>query len=394
MPSEIKTIQNAWAVITEFEYLCEADHNARKGKRYRQEILAFTAAFEHNLFVIQAQMQGGTYILGPYRKLWVFVPKKRLVMALRYPDRIVQWSLYQYLNPIYDKLFIEDSYACRKDKGSHKAAQRLQYWMRQVSRKPDAKWYYLKLDISKFFYRVNHAKLLEILSRRIKDPELMRFLDSVINSRAEAFGLPRGRTPQDTPPEEWLYDVGMPIGNLTSQLFANIYMNELDQYAKHVLHIHYYIRYMDDVIVLAETKEQLQEWKERIEAFLRDELFLDLNDKTCIRPVSMGIEFVGVRIYATHMKLRKSTVGRLKREVKKITEMYATGEMSKEDFDRRVASIKGLLAHTQSASLRGRLNLIYRDTMQKYGRSTGPETDIWKGTYEEKKLARSVRKAA
>lgn len=186
----------------------------------------------------------------------------------------------------------------------------------------------------------------------------------------------------------------MPIGNLTSQLFANIYMNELDQYAKHVLHIHYYIRYMDDVIVLAETKEQLQEWKEKIEAFLRDELFLDLNDKTCIRPVSMGIEFVGVRIYATHMKLRKSTVGRLKREVKKITEMYATGEMSKEDFDRRVASIKGLLAHTQSASLRGRLNLIYRDTMQKYGRPTGPETDIWKGTYEEKKLARSVRKAA
>ena len=83
MPGEIKTIQNAWAVITEFEYLCEADHNARKGKRYRQEILAFTAAFEHNLFVIQAQMQGGTYILGPYRKLWVFVPKKRLVMALR-----------------------------------------------------------------------------------------------------------------------------------------------------------------------------------------------------------------------------------------------------------------------------------------------------------------------
>lgn len=128
--------------------------------------------------------------------------------------------------------------------------------------------------------------------------------------------------------------------------------------------------------------------------FLRDELFLDLNDKTCIRPVSMGIEFVGVRIYATHMKLRKSTVGRLKREVKKITEMYATGEMSKEDFDRRVASIKGLLEHTQSASLRGRLNLIYRDTMQKYGKPTGPETDIWKGTYEEKKLARSVRKAA
>lgn len=394
MPNEINTIQNAWNVICEFEYLVEADHNARKGKRYRSEVLAFTANLEHNLFLIQDQMIAVECPLGPYRKIWVYVPKKRLVMALPYKDRIVQWNLYQYLNPIYDRLFIEDSYACRKGKGSHKAAARLQYWMRQVDRKPGPGWYYLKLDISKFFYRVSHEKLLNILAKRIKDPKLMKFLESVVNSRAEPFGLPRGKAPQDTPPEEWLYDVGMPISNLTSQLFANIYMNELDQYCKHILKIHYYIRYMDDIVILGESKETLHEWKAKIEAFLHEELELDLNDKTCIRPVRMGVEFVGVRIWPAYMKLRKSTVGRLKREVKKITEMYATGEMSKEDFDRRVASIKGLLAHTQSASLRGRLNLIYRDTMQKYGRPTGPETDIWKGTYEEKKLARSVRKAA
>lgn len=114
----------------------EADHNARKGKRYRAEVLSFTAELERNIFEIQAAMLGGTYVLGPYRKLWVYVPKKRLVMALKYSDRIVQWSLYQYLNPIYDRLFIEDSYACRKGKGSHRAAERLQYWARQVSRKP------------------------------------------------------------------------------------------------------------------------------------------------------------------------------------------------------------------------------------------------------------------
>lgn len=240
MPNEINTIQNAWNVICEFEYLVEADHSARKGKRYRAEVLAFTANLEHNLFQIQEQMIAVDCPLGPYRKLWVSVPKKRLVMALPYPDRIVQWSLYQYLNPVYDRLFIEDSYACRKGKGSHKAAARLQYWMRQVDRKPGPGWYYLKLDISKFFYRVNHAKLLKILAKRIKDPKLMKFLGNVVNSRAEPFGLPRGKAPQDTPPEEWLYDVGMPIGNLTSQLFANIYMNELDQYCKHVLKIHYY----------------------------------------------------------------------------------------------------------------------------------------------------------
>lgn len=180
MPNEINTIQNAWNVICEFEYLVEADHSARKGKRYRAEVLAFTANLEHNLFQIQEQMIAVDCPLGPYRKLWVSVPKKRLVMALPYPDRIVQWSLYQYLNPVYDRLFIEDSYACRKGKGSHKAAARLQYWMRQVDRKPGPGWYYLKLDISKFFYRVNHAKLLKILAKRIKDPKLMKFLGSVV----------------------------------------------------------------------------------------------------------------------------------------------------------------------------------------------------------------------
>lgn len=319
MPNEINTIQNAWNVICEFEYLVEADHSARKGKRYRAEVLAFTANLEHNLFQIQEQMIAVDCPLGPYRK-------------------------------------------------------------------PGPGWYYLKLDISKFFYRVNHAKLLKILAKRIKDPELMKFLGSVVNSRAEPFGLPRGKAPQDTPPEEWLYDVGMPIGNLTSQLFANIYMNELDQYCKHVLKIHYYIRYMDDIVILGENKETLHEWKEKIETFLHEELELDLNNKTCIRPVRMGVEFVGVRIWPAYMKLRKSTVGRLKREVKKISELYASGQMDEEAFKRRAASIKGLLEHTESESLRWRLNQIYLDAVRKYGK-TDPEETLWKGKNDGKKVA-------
>lgn len=155
---EMTVIQNAWPVVCNFGWLIEADRNARKGKRYRAEVLNFTARLEDNLFTIQQGMMNGSYVLGPYRKLWVYVPKKRLVMALDCPDRIVQWSLYLYLNPIYDRLFIEDSYACRKGKGSHKAAKRLQYWMCQVQRKPGPGWYCLKLDISKYFYRVNHEK--------------------------------------------------------------------------------------------------------------------------------------------------------------------------------------------------------------------------------------------
>jgi len=358
-------IQNAWQAVCSFEWLLYANMNARKGKRYRLEVMAFAAKLEDNLIVIQQGMMDGTYTLGQYRKLWVYVPKKRLVMALDYPDRIVQWSLYQYLMPVYDRLFIEDSYACRKGKGSHRAAARLQYWMQQVSRKPGPGWYYLKLDISKYFYRVHHEKLLAILERRIKDPEMMAFIRGVVNSRAEPFGLPRGRTPQNTPPEEWLYDVGMPIGNLTSQLFANIYLNELDQYCKHSLKIHFYIRYMDDVIILGPDKEALHRWKADIEIFLLRELALDLNDKTSIRPVRQGVEFVGVRIWPTHMKLRKSTVGRMKREVRAISARYAAGEMSRAEFERHAASIRGLLNHTESESLRWRLNEIYLEEMDK-----------------------------
>lgn len=361
----LAVIQNAWPTVCSFEWMLEAHRHACKGKRYRLEVMGFTSKLERNLLDVQKRMKDGSYELGPYRKMWVFVPKKRLVMALDYPDRIVQWCLYLYLNPVYDKLFIEDSYACRKGKGSHKAAKRLQYWMQQVSRKPGPGWYFLKLDISKYFYRVNHDKLLEILSRRIADQEMMEFVRGVVNSKAEPFGLPRWRSPDDTPPEEWEYETGMPIGNLTSQLFANIYLNELDQYCKHKLKIHYYIRYMDDVIILGPNKWVLHEWKEEIERFLERELHLDLNDKTSIRPVKSGIEFVGVRIWPTHMKLRKSTVRRIKRETRKICHLYASGDMAKDAFERRVTSIRGMLKHAECASLRWRLNEIYREEVER-----------------------------
>lgn len=357
----MNVILNAWVAICSFTWLLEANRNARKGKRLRPEVMAFTERLESNLFLIQAGMISGTWTLGPYRKKWVYVPKKRLVMALPYPDRIVQWALYQYLNPIYDKLMIEDSYACRKGKGSHKAAARLQYWLRQLDRKEVGGWYILKLDISKYFYRVNHEKLIEILRCRIRDPCMAAFVCAIVNNTAEPFGLPRWAKPDATPAEDWRYDVGMPIGNLTSQLFANIYLNELDQHAKHALHIHYYIRYMDDVIILGQ-KDDLIKWKAQIEAYLLDELRLDLNSKTAIRPLRQGVEFVGVKIYPTHMKLRKSTAGRLKREVREMSEQYAAGRMTPEKLERRAASIRGLLEHTESETLRWRLNEIYQST--------------------------------
>lgn len=164
----MQVIENAWGEICKFEKLLEADRNARKSKRYRPEIMAFTAHLEDNLFAIQRGMVTGEYELGPYRKLWVYVPKKRLVMALDYPDRIVQWSLYQYLNPVFDKLFIEDSYACRKGKGSHRAAKRLQYWMRQVNRKPGGEKRRRRQAVSHLQVIMELESTVEVQARAIK----------------------------------------------------------------------------------------------------------------------------------------------------------------------------------------------------------------------------------
>lgn len=353
-------LDDVYGQICEYEELYQSHLEARKGKRYRDDVLLFTDKLEENLIELQNELIWESYNIGKYRPFYVREPKLRLVMALQYRDRVVQWAIYKQLNPFYNKTFIEDSYACRIGKGSHKAADKLQYWLRQVSRKPD-EWYYLKLDISKYFYRVDHLVLLDILRRRIKDERLMRLLEKIINSEDTRFGLPAGVSPEDCPEEQWLNDVGMPIGNLTSQLFANIYLNELDQLCKHDLHLHYYIRYMDDVIVLLDSKEELWKIKEVIEEFLNLQLHLDLNKKTAIRPCREGIEFVGYRIWATHRKLKKQTARRIIRSVKKMCEEVRDGNMTHEEFERAAASYNGVLQHCNSYGLRNKLNQIYRE---------------------------------
>ena len=250
----LKKIKGLFPKIYDFENLFYSYKAAIKCKRYRQDVMEYTDRLEDNLITLQNELIWGTYEVGRYNIFYVYEPKKRLIMSLLFKDRVAQHAIYRQLNPLLEKRFIYDSYACRIGKGTHKAIDRLQYWLRQTERKPQ-KYYYLKLDVSKYFYRIDHEKLKGILARLIKDEPLLDLLGKIIDCEDTKFGLPLGADIGDVAFDEMLGDVGLPIGNLTSQMFANLYLNELDQFCKHKLKLHFYIRYMDDIIILHHDKK-------------------------------------------------------------------------------------------------------------------------------------------
>jgi hypothetical protein len=228
---------------------------------------------------------------------------------------------------------------------------RLQHWLQQAEYK-GGQWYCLKLDISKYFYRVSHRILKKLLAKKIKDVRLMEVLSAIIDCDHTPFGLPVGADPGDIPMDERLYDVGMPIGNLMSQVFANLYLDALDQYCKRELRIRYYIRYMDDIIILCDDKAMLRNWKDIIEKFLLEKLELNLNKKTCIRPVSQGIEFVGYRVWHDRRLLRRSTSLRIKRALKGVRMRYNRYELTMEEALDTLQCYLGMMGHCDCDALR------------------------------------------
>lgn len=354
----MQTIKNIFPLIYDFENLHNAYKKAIKCKRYRADVMEYTDKLEENLIELQNELIWKTYNVGRYNIFFVYEPKKRMIMSLQFKDRVAQHAIYSQLNPYFEKQFIYDSYACRVGKGTHRAINRLHGWLKQTDRKPQ-RWYYLKLDISKYFYRVDHDVLMSILQRKIADKDLLHVLSVIINCENTHFGLPLGEDVGNVAYDELLSDVGLPIGNLTSQMFANLYLNELDQFCKHKLKLHFYIRYMDDIIILHPDKVFLERVKRDIETFLEEKLHLQLNKKTCIRPNSMGIEFVGFRVWSTHIKLRKKTAKKLKKRLKYLFRAYAAGEINKATLDRSIASYNGIMQHFNSFGLRQSLNGLY-----------------------------------
>lgn len=343
-------IKNVFDVIFSMDNLYQALEDASKGRRYNKDVLIYNLDTWALLNELRQEVLNGTYRIDRYYIFYIYEPKKRMIMSISFRHRVIQWAIYRVINPMLVKGYIEDSYGCIPGRGSLSAMQRLKYWLEQVDKK-EGQWFYLKLDISKYFYRVSHRVLKQILAKKIKDQRLLDVLYGIIDCEHTPFGLPAGCSPGDVPLEERLYDVGMPIGNLLSQVFANLYLDALDQYCKRVLRIHCYIRYMDDVIILSDNKAQLHNWKGSIEKFLLEELELNLNKKTCIRPISQGIEFVGYRLWPDRVVIRKSTSLRIKRALKGLQVKYSRYEVTLQDVTETLQSYLGMLEHCDSEAL-------------------------------------------
>ena len=323
----------------------KAYNKARKCKRHRKDVLIFTKDKEENLDKVREDIINLAYEPSKYHYFKVYEPKERQIMALPFYDRVVQHAINNVLEPIFDKRFISQSYACRKGKGMHAASDTLKEWLYEWNKyHPDQPLYAIKADIHHYFQSIDHAILKAEIRKVIKDAGVLALLDRIIDHNGN---MPDG--------------VGIPVGNLTSQLFANIYLDALDQFIKHELGVEAYIRYMDDFVILSPDKEQLRNWLARIEQFLREELKLEFNPKTTILAAKNGIDFVGYKHRATHRKVRKDSIKRIKRTIKKCE----SGKITKEQLQKSIQSWTGHAGHADSYNLRKKIETLAEAAIEK-----------------------------
>lgn len=320
-----KTYDGLFERMVTFESLLLAHMRARKGKRQRPAVLRFEHELEGNIIQLQNELIWGSYRTSGYRSFYVSEPKRRKITALKeFRDRVVHQALMAQIEPLWEARFISDSYGCRPGKGAHLGASRAQEMMRECLRR-HGRIFALKADVRKFFASIDHAILKNLLRRRIRDSRILVVLDDIIDSYRE------GSAP-----------VGLPIGNLTSQLFANIYLDQLDQWMKCRRRVQLYVRYMDDFIVIHHDKDYLQALRIDAERFLADKLALETNHKTGVFPVAhrhgRGLDFLGYHLWPDRRRLRKSSLKRFKRHLRRLKRQHANGQIQLSDVWPQVQS--------------------------------------------------------
>lgn len=321
----MKTYNKLYKKLYSTANLNLAFKKARKGKSKRNYVINFESNLEKNIAILQRDLRLKKYNPTKLKKFIVRDPKTRTIHSSIFRDRIVHHAIVNLLNPIYEKIFIYDSFASRKFKGTHKAVERFEYFINKVSsngqkinqpfNNNSIKGYVLKIDIKHYFATIDHNVLLNILKKNIQDEDLIWLIEIVINNfRNQSKGK------------------GLPLGNYTSQFFANIYLNHLDYFVKHKLKAKYYIRYVDDFVILHKNKDVLVEYLNKIEKYLKF-LKLELHpDKSELHALRNGITFLGYSIFYHYRLLRQRNIRYFRKRLDEKLEFYRSGLINEKEL--------------------------------------------------------------
>lgn len=334
--------------LCSFENLLRSYRDAARGKRTRPEVAAFDYGLEGNLLRLRRQLLDGSWQPRPYRRFTVADPKPRVISAAPFADRVVHHALVNVLEPLFERRFIRDSYANRVGKGVHQALDRAPHFARRYP-------YVLRCDIAQYFPSIDLAILRRMLGRAVRDDATLTVCDRILaggaNELTDQYTLVL--FPGDDPDEAAARPRGLPVGNQTSQFWANCYLDPLDHFVKDQLGCRAYLRYVDDFLLFADDKAALHRWKAAIISFLATHLRLALHERaSVVTPVFVGIPLLGYRVYADHRRLRRRNGLAFARRLRMMRRRYCAGQMESANVTARVRGWVAHAAHADTFGLR------------------------------------------
>ncbi len=337
----MKTYNNLYAEIISEKNLYLAYKKAKKGKSSKPYVMEFCRNLKQNIDELRIELCLHSYKPRPLNNFILRDPKTRKISKSDFRDRVIHHALCNIIEPIFDKIFIYDSYANRKGKGSLAALQRFDIFKRKISgngklngwfNNNQVKGYCFKADIKHYFEEIDHEILLNLIRKKIKCNKTIWLIKKILENYENKF------RPQK----------GMPLGNLTSQFFANIYLNELDKFVKHKLKVQYYIRYVDDFVILHYSKKQLYDWKEAVDNYLKSELKIELHkDKSMVVSLGRVVSFVGFRVFYHYKLLKKFNRRNIPCRLAKFHELFLEKRMN---YDKIYESMQGSFAYMHHAN--------------------------------------------
>jgi len=306
----------------------------KRGKRKKEDVMYFEKNLEENVFELSEELMAKTYQHGSYTNFAICDPKYRMISKASVRDRVVHHVLFNYLYGIFDKTFIFHSYSSRLTKGTHIGVKNFHKKMRKASENFSKPCYALKCDIKKYFASINHTVLMRLLSKEVDDHDVLWLINNIIESYSNS------------------PDTGIPLGNVTSQLFANVYLNQLDRFIKHDLHVKHYFRYADDFVLLHQDKDYLEKLIDSIGNFLDGELKLRLHpQKVFIQKLKQGVDFLGYVCFPYCRTIRTKTKKRMLKKLNQRKNEMQMKEITAESFNQTLQSYFGLLKHANSHRL-------------------------------------------